>query len=82
MRGFNLNKKYNIVCNTADTRSGFKHIATLHSNGYSIGQAKINYYNRTWERFEFEDVLKKTVKSFFEGKEQEKYLKVIEKITY
>lgn len=77
MRIFNLDKTYTIVCNTAGTRNGFKHTATLCGNGYERAKAKINYLNRTWERFTHEDVLIKIVSSFFEGKEKEKYLSII-----
>ena len=57
MRIFNLDKTYNIVCNTAPTRNGFKHVATLHKNGYEIAKTKACYLNRTWERFTYETVL-------------------------
>jgi len=79
MRIFNLDNTYNIVCNTADTRSGFKHTATLCRNGYEVLKTKINYYNRTWERFTYEDVLIKTINNFFEGIEKDKYLSIIKK---
>jgi len=77
MRIFNLDKQYNIVCNWENTRYGFRHIAVLHKNGFEISRGKICYYNRTWERYEFESVLKEVIYKYFTGKEQKKYLKII-----
>jgi len=48
MRIFTLNKDYNVVCNDENTSYGFRHIASLHKNGFSIAKAKGCYYNRTW----------------------------------
>lgn len=80
MRIFNLSKNCNVVCNWKSTRSGFKHTANLCKNGYSIYETKICYLNRTWERFEYESILKKIIRNcnYFTGKEKEKYLKKIE----
>ena len=58
---------------------GFKHVATLHRNGFEISKTKICYLNRTWERFGYESVLQKMVNNYFEGKEQARYLAVIVK---
>jgi len=80
MRIFNLDEKFNIVCNTADTKSGFKHVATLHRNGFSIASTKICYYNRTWERFTYESILNKIIADNFEGTEKQKYLDVVKKL--
>jgi hypothetical protein len=82
MRIFNFDKTYNVVCNSQGTRYGFRHLATLHKNGFSIGKAKICYYNRTWERFRYESVLLKIINAYFEGKEKDKFLKKIAKINY
>jgi 4-hydroxyphenylpyruvate dioxygenase-like putative hemolysin len=78
MRIFNLNKVYNIVCNWQKTNYGFKHIATLHKNGFEIAKTKRCYYNRTWERFEYESVLIDIINANFTDKEKIKFLKVIE----
>jgi len=80
MRIFNLNNEYNIVCNSESTRYGFRHIATLHKAGYSIAKTKVCYYNRTWERFEFESVLNKVIKDNFSGQERVDFLEVIKTI--
>ena len=80
MRIFNLNNEYNVVCNWQNTRYGFRHIATLHKNGFEIAKAKCCYYNRTWERFEYESVLIKIIENNFTGQEKENFLQVIKEI--
>lgn len=77
MRIFNLNKIYNVVCNSENTKYGFSHMASLHKNGFKIAQAKSCYYNRTWECYEFESVLIKVIKENFTGKEKENFLEAI-----
>ncbi len=57
MKLFNLNKNYNIVCDTRSTRYGFKHEATLLYNGYEREFNKACYYNRTWEAFTYQTVI-------------------------
>lgn len=79
-RIFNLDEKFNIVCNWENTRYGFRHLATLHKNGFSIAKAKICYYNRTWERYEYESILIKIIEDNFTGTELTKYLEVIKNL--
>jgi hypothetical protein len=77
MRIFNLNKVYNIVCNSESTRYGFRHLATLHKNGFSIAKTKACYYNRTWECFEFESVILDLINNNFKGAEKQKFLETV-----
>jgi hypothetical protein len=79
MRIFNLNAEYYIVCKWEKTRYGFRHLATLCFNGRDIARAKCCYYNRTWERFEFETVINKVIRDNFTGQEQENFLEVVKK---
>ena len=58
MEIFKVNKRIDAVCNSERTRYGFRHLATLHIDGQEIAKAKRCYYNRTWERYKFESVLK------------------------
>jgi hypothetical protein len=78
MRIFNLNNEYSIVCNYQNTRYGFRHLATLHKNGYEIAKDKICYYNRTWESFEYESILKRIIKTNFTDKQQQDFLDTIQ----
>jgi hypothetical protein len=77
MKIFNLDGVYSVVCNTANTRQGFKHVASLCRNGERIAETKICYLNRTWERFTYEDVLIKIIDQNFEYTERQKYLDII-----
>ena len=58
-RLFKVNNNISIVCDCVSTRYGFRHDAKLFVNGYATEKAKCCYYNRTWERFEFETVISK-----------------------
>ena len=59
-RIFKVNDKVEIGCESVGTRYGFRHDAWLFVNGEQVGdKAKCCYYNRTWESFEFETVVKK-----------------------
>jgi len=77
MRIFNLDEVYSVVCNFESTRSGFRHIAVLHKNGYEIARAKCTYLNRTYESYEFESVLLKLVDDFMAQCDKQKYRDVI-----
>ena len=59
MEVFKIDKDHEIRCVALDTRNGFKHEATLFVGGREDVHVKIAYLNRTWERFEFEDVIRK-----------------------
>lgn len=59
MRKFKVTKRIEVVCESKSTRNGFKHEATLLLDGQSQDSVKINYLNRTWERFEFQSVMEK-----------------------
>jgi hypothetical protein len=77
MRIFKLNDVYSVVCTSESTRSGFRHLATLTRGGYEIAKAKICYYNRTWEAYEFESVLLRIIDANFEGQEKENFRKAV-----
>jgi len=77
MKIFNLDKVYSVVCNFKNTQYGFKHVATLCKSGLQIYETKICYYNRTWERFEYESILNKVVDYNFDGAEKQKYLAIV-----
>jgi len=78
MKLFKLSEVYNVMCNWKRTRYGFKHEAVLLKNGQELGRAKCLYYNRTWERFEYESVLQEVVGKFFKGDEEKAMYKIIE----
>jgi hypothetical protein len=57
MQLFKINKYLTAVCTSESTRYGFRHLATLLICGCERATAKVCYYNRTWERYQFETVL-------------------------
>jgi len=83
MRIFNLDNIYSVVCETKDTRNGFKHTAIVCKKSYdgkssqNIYETKICYLNRTWERFTYESILLKVVDDFIAQCDKQKYLEVI-----
>ena len=80
MRIFKLDNEYSVVCETEKTRSGFRHVAVLTRNGSSISKAIKSYYNRTWERYQFQSVLIKLIRGYFSNNEKlrDKFLAEIE----
>lgn len=54
-------KELTFVCYTTYTRNGFCHTAHLMGWDYTASDTKASYLNRTWERFDYESVLKKAI---------------------
>jgi hypothetical protein len=61
VKTFNINRNIKIDCYYQNTSYGFKHEAELIIKNEEWGIAKSCYYNRTWERFEFESVITKLI---------------------
>lgn len=49
-------KEFLFVCESRNTRNGFAHDCTLFVDGYIAEKAKCYYFNRTWERYQYESV--------------------------
>jgi len=59
MKLFKINDSLTVVCNWEKTRYGFRHLASLLRNGgHEVAKAKACYYNRAWESFEYQSVLR------------------------
>ena len=56
---FQVTKNAYIVCDWVNTRSGFRHDARLFVKGTEVDKAKVNYLNRTWEKWEYDSVIQK-----------------------
>jgi hypothetical protein len=79
MNAYNFNidgVNYIIVNQWIKTRNGFKHESSLliqmdnpNSKKYynETLSTKINYINRTWERFHYESVMKKLIGEYFQS---------------
>ena len=58
--------KFTLVCESWSTRSSWGHEVTLYKNDYAkIGRAKIRYYNRTWESYQYQSAIKAAAKKAF-----------------
>ena len=54
--------KFTLVCESWKTRNSWGHKVALYKNDYLlIGTAKVRYYNRTWERYQFQGVIKSVI---------------------
>lgn len=59
MQTFKINSHLSAECETYQTRYSWGHKAWLYRDGQEISYTKITYYNRTWESYEFESILRK-----------------------
>lgn len=54
--------KFTLVCEMWNDRTSWGHKVTLYKNNtLIIGTAKIRYYNRTWERYQYQTVIKSVI---------------------
>lgn len=65
MMTFTLPDGYVIACRSEKTRYGFRHLAELTHNGYTVAKDKACYYNRTWESFDFQTVAHGVIRKYF-----------------
>ena len=71
-------KEIEFRCYTTDTRCGFCHTAHYVGWDYNLTDSKISYYNRTWERFEYESVLKRAIEKLPTDVRQQVYDQIID----
>lgn len=73
---------YYFRCHTTSTRSGFCHTCWCDQlNGLTSKSdtTKISYYNRTWERFDYESVLNRAIDKFPKNMQAELREQIIER---
>lgn len=58
MKIFTFNPGLYVVCDHAKTRSGFKHTGKIFYKSRLVCEDKILYYNRTWEAWEYQSILR------------------------
>jgi len=58
MQEFKVNEKLTVECKMQYNKKGFKHVATLKLNGYEVLTTRTQYYNRTWESYQYESILR------------------------
>ena len=71
-------KEIEFRCYTTDTRCGFCHTAHYVGWDYDLTDTKASYYNRTWERFEYESVLKRAIDKLPKDVRQQVYDQIID----
>lgn len=49
--------EYQFVNRSGNTRYGFYHKSELFKNGMKIGENKVNYLNRTWESYRYQNTM-------------------------
>ncbi|MBO7734833.1 MAG: hypothetical protein J6S67_19895 [Methanobrevibacter sp.] len=65
-------KTYRFYCHTEDTKYGFRHLCDVFYNGQPVAYATSKYYNRTWETFDYQSVMKKASDLISNATEDEK----------
>ena len=58
--------EYTFFNSSYGNRSGFVHESELYRDGKPMGGARIQYYNRTWECYQFQTVMAKIVGELIE----------------
>ena len=59
--------EFKIVAYTYETRSSWGHKAELiHNNNYTLNEYKIRYYNRTWECYQYQSVIKSVLNDYID----------------
>lgn len=71
-------KEIEFRCYTTDTRCGFCHTAHYVGWDYDLTDTKVSYYNRTWERFKYESVLKRAIEKLPKEIRQQVYDQIID----
>ena len=71
-------KEIEFRCYTTDTRNGYCHTAHYVGWDYDITDTKVSLCGRTWERFEYESVLKRAIKKLPREIQQQVYDQIID----
>ncbi len=71
-------KEITFRCHTTNTRTGFCHTAHYTGWDYNLTDTRVSYYNRTWERFEYESVLKRAIDKLPTDVRQQVYDQIID----
>ena len=59
--------EFKIVAYTYETPSSWGHKAELiRNNNYTLNTRKITYYNRTWEKYEYQSVIKSVLSDYID----------------
>ena len=80
------NTKFRFVCEGWSNSRAWGHRVVLFENGREIDEAKIRYYNRTWECYTYQSCMQKVVDQLIENRQQRliadyKYMNNINRLT-
>lgn len=78
-RSFVIDSDYSVITQWDKTSYGFRHLAKLMKNGVEVAKAKMTYYNRTWERYEYQSVIHSLLNKYFPKKVAKEKIKLLEK---
>lgn len=54
--------KFTLVCESWQTKTAWGHKVSLYRNySFLVGSAKIRYYNRTWEKYQYQSAIKSVI---------------------
>lgn len=54
--------KFTFVCESWNTRNSWGHEVTLYKNDtFKVGRAKVRYYNRTWECYQYQSAIQSVI---------------------
>lgn len=54
--------KFTLVCESWQTKTAWGHKVSLYRNySFLVGSAKIRYYNRTWEKYQYQSTIKSVI---------------------
>ena len=76
MRVFEIGTNLKAVCDWKSTRTGFRHFCNLFYKGREVSTSTAHYLNRTWEKFEYESVIRDAILNT-DLKRKNYYLKVV-----
>ena len=60
-------REYQFVNSSRNTRTGFAHDTVLFIDDYEHGRASCIYYNRTWECYQYQTVMKRCIGDIIEN---------------
>lgn len=65
------NNEYEFINNSRGNRSGFVHETKLYKNSMLLATNKVQYYNRTWEVYTYQTVMKGCVSGLMNSLKEE-----------
>lgn len=58
---------FEFVCRYWEARNAWGHIATMYKGGEKLAEAKVRYYNRTWEMYTYQSAMRQALEDWYQG---------------